>query len=212
LGKNYESNANEAIWLELTDRFVKTPTFSRFTSTYKADVPGLLDEIEYDAFPGMGVYVMRSPRLYVAVRCGEIGLAGLGGHTHCDQLTIELVIDGITRICDPGTLIYTPLPDQRNTYRSAMAHHVPRVQGLELADLTRGVFDLRDCAEGQCLYFGSRGFIGRHYGYGEAIYRIVELHQDSILVCDFAEAGLPISDPTPLPLPYSHGYGQVSAS
>ena len=59
---------------------------------------GLLDEIEYDAFPGMGVYVMRSPRFYVAVRCGEIGLAGLGGHTHCDQLTIELVIDGITKI------------------------------------------------------------------------------------------------------------------
>ena len=212
LEKNYESNANEAVWLELIDRFVKTPTISRFKSTYKADVPGLLDEIEYDAFPGMGVYVMRSPRFYVAVRCGEIGLAGLGGHTHCDQLTIELVIDGITRIRDPGTLTYTPLPDQRNTYRSAMAHHVPRVQGLELADLTRGVFDLRDCAEGQCLYFGPRGFIGRHYGYGEAIYRIVELYQDSIQVCDFAEAGLPISDPTPLPLPYSHGYGQVTAS
>ena len=210
LGKNYESDANEAVWLELIDRFAKTSTISRFTSTYNADVPGLLDEIEYTAFPWMGVYVMRSPRLYVAVRCGEIGLAGLGGHTHCDQLAIELVIDGMTRIRDPGTLTYTPLPDQRNTYRSAMAHHVPRVHGLELADLTRGVFDLRDCAEGQCLYFGPRGFIGRHYGYGGAIYRIVELHQDSIQVCDFAEAGLPVSDPTPLPLPYSHGYGQVT--
>ncbi|MDP1526052.1 MAG: heparinase II/III family protein [Rhodocyclaceae bacterium] len=209
LGKSYESNTNEAVWLELIDRVAKTPSISRFTSTFKANASGLLDKIQYAAFPGIGVYVMQSPRFYVAVRCGEIGLAGLGGHTHCDQLAIELVIDGITRIRDPGTLIYTPLPDQRNTYRSAMAHHVPRIQGLEPADLTRGVFDLRDCAEGQCLYFGPRGFIGRHAGYGAWVYRIVALENERIVVYDFSEGNLSIADPTPDPLPFSPGYGRT---
>lgn len=211
LGACDGSDTDETVWFDLIERLTKTPTGSRFTSTFKAKSSGLLDEMQCAAFPGIGVYVMRSSRLYVAVRCGEIGLAGLGGHAHCDQLAIELVIDGVTRVRDPGTYIYTPLPDKRNTYRSAMAHHVPRVPGLELTDLTRGVFDLRDCAEGKCLYFGPRGFIGCHFGYGAAVYRIVELRQDAIAVHDFAEAGLPVSDPTPSPLPYSQGYGQVIA-
>jgi len=209
LGNKNESNANEAVWIELIDHFAKTPAISRFTSTFKANAPGLLDKIEYSAFPGMGVYIMRSPRLYLAVRCGEIGLAGLGGHTHCDQLAIELVIDGITRIRDPGTLLYTALPEIRNAYRSVFAHHVPRVIGTVPANLDRGVFDLRDCAEGKCHYFGCHGFIGSHSGYGEDVYRIIELHNDSVEIHDFVEGGLFISNPTPLPLPFSQSYGRI---
>jgi hypothetical protein len=157
----------------------------------------------------MGCYVFKSPRLYLAIHCGELGLVGLGAHAHCDQLAIELVIDGENRVRDPGTYIYTPLPDRRNTYRSARAHHVPRVPDREPANLTRGVFDLRGCAEGECLYFGPRGFIGRHAGYGPWAYRIVALEDERIAVYDFAEGSLSISDPTPEPLPFSPGYGRT---
>ena len=205
------SSPSEAVWFDLLDRFGEAPSISCFTCSFKTNVPGLLNQSRFTAFPGMGAYVVRGPRIYLAVRCGEIGLAGLGGHAHCDQLAVELVIDGITKIRDPGTLVYTPLPNVRNAYRSAMAHHVPRVQELELADMARGIFDLRDCAEGQCLYFGPRGFVGRHYGYGEAIYRIIELQQERVRICDFAEGGLSVSDPTPARLPFSQGYGRITA-
>jgi hypothetical protein len=146
------------------------------------------------------------------VRCGEIGLAGLGGHTHCDQLAIELVLDGADRVRDPGTYIYTPLPTRRNAYRSARAHHVPRVPGQEPADLGLGVFDLRGAAEGECLYFGLRGFIGRHAGYGSQVYRIIALEDTRIVVHDFAEGGLKLADPTPEALPYSPGYGRIATA
>lgn len=198
---------DEAAWLDLMRRYQEASPASRYTTSFKTESTGILKDIQFAAFTGMGVYVVRSPRLYLAVRCGEIGLVGLGGHAHCDQLAIELVMDGDVKARDPGTYIYTPLPDRRNEYRSSMAHHVPRVPGREPADLARGVFDLRDCGEGTCLYFGPRGFIGCHSGYGVPVYRIIELLQDGIAVHDFSEHGTPVEDPTPLPLPYSQGYG-----
>jgi hypothetical protein len=208
-GPSDRSETAEAVWFDAIERFAKSSTNSRWASIFKANSSGLLDDMQQAAFAGIGAYIIRSPRLYLAVRCGEVGIAGLGAHTHCDQLAIELVIDGEPRVCDPGTYIYTPLPDKRNTYRSARAHHVPRVPDREPADLTRGVFDLRGCAEGECLYFGPRGFIGRHSGYGPWVYRIVVLEDERIAVYDFSEGSLPISDPTPEPLPYSQGYGRT---
>lgn len=203
------SGTADAVWFDMVERFAKSSTNSRWTSIFEADSPGLLDDMRQAAFAGIGFYVMRSSRFYLAVRCGEIGIAGLGAHAHCDQLAIELVIDRKTRVRDPGTYIYTPLPAARNTYRSARAHHVPRVPDREPADLTRGVFDLRGGAKGECLYFGPRGFIGRHSGYGPWVYRIVALEDERITVYDFSEGSLPISDPTPEPLPFSQGYGRT---
>jgi hypothetical protein len=165
--------------------------------------------MELKAFKGMGCYIVRSPRLYLAIRCGEIGLAGLGAHAHCDQLAIELVIDGISMARDPGSYMYTPFPEKRNQYRSAFAHHVPRVVNKEPANLNLGVFNLRGAAPGECFYFGQRGFIGRHKGYGEWVYRIIALEKGKIVVKDFSENGLEIADPTPMNLPYSQAYGRT---
>ncbi|CAM8659769.1 Heparinase II/III-like [Oxalobacteraceae bacterium] len=204
--------ADDSVWVEINKRLAATADGSRWTSVFDASAPGLSAGLEFSAFNGMGCYVVRSPRLYLAVRCGEIGLAGLGGHTHCDQLAIELVLDGADRVRDPGTYIYTPLPARRNAYRSARAHHVPRVPGQEPADLGLGVFDLRGAAEGECLYFGLRGFIGRHAGYGSMVYRIIALEDTRIVVHDFAEGALSLGDPTPEPLPYSPGYGRIATA
>ena len=185
------------------------PVVCRWTSVFEASRDGLLKEMQLKAFCGMGTYIVRSPRLYLAIRCGEIGLAGLGAHAHCDQLAIELVIDGESKVRDPGTYTYTAFPNQRNLYRSALAHHVPRVAGKEPANLLQGVFNLRGAPQGECLYFGPQGFVGRHAGYGVWVYRIVALENGRILIKDFSESGLQISDPTPAQLPYSQAYGRL---
>lgn len=204
--------ADDSVWTDINQRFAATTAGSRWTSVFDSSAPGLPAGMELRAFTGMGCYVIRSPQLYLAVRCGEIGLAGLGGHTHCDQLAIELVLDGTNRVRDPGTYIYTPLPARRNAYRSASAHHVPRVLGREPANLGLGMFDLRGAAEGECLYFGPRGFIGRHAGYGSWAYRIIAVEDARIVVHDFAEGALTLADPTPEPIAYSCGYGRAAAA
>ena len=196
-------------WEIMYARFIAVPTAFRWTSVFEAKTDGLIDGMELKAFRGMGCYIVRSPRLYLAIRCGEIGLAGLGAHAHSDQLAIELVMDGESKVRDPGTYTYTAFPDKRNLYRSALAHHVPRVMGKEPANLAQGVFNLSGSPRGECLYFGPHGFVGRHAGYGAWVYRMVVLEIGRVVIVDFSEGGLKIVDPTPEQLPYSQAYGRL---
>ena len=182
------------------------------TTVFPAAGLDLHNGLELFGYPDFGAYVFRSPRLFLALRCGSIGQGGIGGHAHLDQLTMELVIDGQTLIADPGTYLYTPLPARRNAYRSARAHFVPRLPGREPGDLSRNLFQLAGAGDGECLYFGARGFAGRHFGYGEAIYRLVAIEADRVVVKDFAESGAVLEDPTPEKLPFSPGYGKLRRS
>ncbi len=199
-----------SVWQELHALAQACPGACRQRSEFLS-TPGLLDGLSLRRFAGMGCHLVKSPRLYLAIRCGEIGLAGLGAHAHCDQLALELMIDGADQVRDPGTYIYTALPKRRNDYRSASAHHVPRSETREPANLDLGEFDLRGAAEGECLYFGPKGFIGRHAGYGEWIYRIVSLEVDRIVVLDFSPNGLPVTDPAPNNLAFSPAYGRIAS-
>lgn len=199
----------DSVWHECLNKLEQTPAASRWTGRFATSSAGLLQDTQCAAFPGMGCYVFRNARLFLAVRCGEIGVAGLGAHAHCDQLAIELVIDGESCVRDPGTYVYTPSPQKRNAYRSARAHHVPHVEGREPANLALGLFDLRGAATGECLYFGPRGFIGRHAGYGASVVRIIALEDSGITIHDFAEGGLTLSSSSPDPVPFSPAYGRA---
>ncbi len=61
-------------------------------ATLEIIVPGgnLRENLVSLAYPDFGIYVFRSRRLFLAVRCGAIGQRGRGGHAHNDQLAIEL--------------------------------------------------------------------------------------------------------------------------
>ncbi|MFG0334136.1 MAG: heparinase II/III family protein [Maioricimonas sp. JB049] len=167
-------------------------------------------------FPEFGLYVWRSPRLYFAVRCGQLSAGNTGGHAHCDQLAIELQFEGRDIFADPGSFLYTPDPEQRNRYRSVAAHAAPRTaDGREPANLSSGLFRMVDAMEAECLYAGPDGFVGRHRGYGGWIYRAVEFSGNRLLVNDFGAPHLGLLPPPELhidALPaslvfFSPGYG-----
>ncbi len=142
--------------------------------------------LELIAYPNFGFYLFRSTRLYLAVRCGSVGQNGNGGHAHNDQLAIELVIDGKPLITDPGTYHYTALPVQRNLYRSARVHFVPHIQNKEPGDLTLGEFMIGGDPCAAVIYFGLHGFLGRHEGYRNPVYRQILIEDDGVVVKDFA--------------------------
>jgi len=172
-------------------------------------VPGedLLESLKLYAYPNFGLYLYRSPRLYLAIRCGSIGQNGNGGHAHNDQLAIELNIDGEDWIVDPGTYLYTPLPERRNEYRSVKAHFAPQVQQQEPDRLDLSLFSLGDKAKAKCLYFGSEGFIGTHQGYGYPIYRLVAPEKNKIRIADFTES-TKLTVGCNQSLSFSAGYGK----
>lgn len=165
------------------------------------------------AWPGFGLYLFRSERLYLLVRCGPVGQRGNGGHAHHDQLSLVLAADGRTIVADPGSYLYTPLPQRRNEYRSVRAHCAPRtVDGREPGRLDLGLFHLPDLTRAECLHFGPDGFFGTHQGYGAPVWRRVEILADRLRVADWAEGLELLSPALPPPgtvssVPFSPGYG-----
>jgi len=168
------------------------------------------------AYPRFGLYIFRSRRVFLAVRCGPIGLYGHGAHAHNDQLAIELNVDGVDWICDPGTYLYSPLPERRDAYRSVRAHFAPRLaDGSEPASLRHGLFRLGADPGAQCLFFGDAGFWGRHVGYTHPLHRLVRLTETGAEVVDWLDGEAILASPAARAitaaieptLPFSPGYG-----
>jgi Heparinase II/III-like protein/Heparinase II/III N-terminus len=144
----------------------------------------LCDGLVCCAYPDFGIYIFRSVRLYLAVRCGLVGSVGNGGHAHHDQLSIELSLDGRDLVVDPGTYLYSALKQRRNDYRSVRAHFAPQLQDREIQGTGPGLFEMRDRSDAKCLYFGPQGFAGSHCGYGVPIYRFIEIGPGTIRITD----------------------------
>lgn len=94
------------------------------------------------AWPDFGAFVLRSDRLFLCLRAGFGSRGGSGGHAHVDQLGLDVSIDGVGWIRDPGSYVYTASPRLRNAYRSGAAHFVPYVLDNEADLWRRGLFDL----------------------------------------------------------------------
>ena len=146
--------------------------------------PAVLSSLTTISYPDFGLFIWRSDRFFLSIRCGPIGQNGNGGHAHNDQLAVELNIDGENWIADPGTFVYTPDPTQRDLYRSVKSHAVPHWQDQEPAKLNLGLFRLEDRAKAKCIEFGENFFHGIHYGYGFPIHRTITLETEKIVVRD----------------------------
>jgi 2-polyprenyl-3-methyl-5-hydroxy-6-metoxy-1,4-benzoquinol methylase len=160
------------------------------------------------AFPDFGLYIYRTADSYAGVRCGPIGLNGLGAHAHNDALSLEIVCRGRDVARDPGSYLYTPLPEERDRYRSVAAHFAPRVGDAEPGTLGPGPFRLGDEARPRCLHFDADSFLGVHYGYGAPVYRRVAFEGATLVVEDFSE-GAPLRPwpPEAVKVPFSPPYG-----
>lgn len=141
------------------------------------------------SYEGMGLYIFKSPHLYMTVRCGEVGQNGNGGHAHNDQLSITLRIDGKDIIVDPGTYLYTPLPERRNEFRSTTAHFTVQKDGAEqnLWNPGRaGLFSMA-CEQtlAKVLLLTQNAIVMEHSGFGDKVYRVVEILEDEVWIRDY---------------------------
>jgi len=164
--------------------------------------------VRIKAYPDFGLYLYKSSNLYLAIRCGPVGLNGLGAHAHNDPLSIELWINGKPMVLDPGTYLYTPLPSRRDEFRSISAHFSPRIDNIEPGSMSHGTFRLGGEAKPECLHFSEREFFGRYSTGTHYIYRHISIGPHNILIKDWA-CGAPgeLIRLDPGSLPYSHGYG-----
>ncbi len=123
------------------------------------------------AFPDGGAFILRDGPHYVFVDCGPVGLRGRGGHGHNDCLSVEIVLDGMPLVVDPGSFVYTADYRARNRFRSTDAHNTPRVDDAELNRFVdaRNLWNLQDDARPFPAAWeispGVQTFVGTHTGY-----------------------------------------------
>ena len=145
------------------------------------------------------------------MRCGGLGENAPTGHIHNDQLSIELSLEGTDWIKDPGTYLYTPLPQRRNQYRSVKAHYAPCVENREPNSLEGPLFQLTDNSKPKCLFFGEKGFLGTHSGFGSPIYRMIIIKEHSLVIHDYIDGPETLISEPPTQgsstMPFSNGYG-----
>ena len=168
-----------------------------------------LQEIKNIFYPDSGIFIFKSSKFYLAVCATPPGQKGHGGHTHNDKLGYELWIEGRDISRDPGTYLYTPLPDRRNEFRSVKAHNAPIVEDLEQNSWREGIAGLfgmlADC---RCFVadFGEN-FISLAAEYkGVKIMRKFEIKEDRLVITDTANREFYYSK---FEL-YSNGYGKLT--
>lgn len=144
--------------------------------------------IQCAAYPDFGVYVQQGGDFFLSVRCFDPVLPGVYGHSHDDNLSVEIQLAGEDLVTDPGTMAYTSFPELRNLYRSAEAHFAPRVVD-QSAMRVIAPFLVNHQARGYCQYFGSMGFSGRLEGGDWMVSRLVLIEPDRILIIDGSEGG-----------------------
>jgi heparinase II/III-like protein len=127
-------------------------------------------------YPDGGWYVMRHEDLWAMVRCGDVGLEGVGAHAHNDQLSFELCLGGQPLVVDPGSYLYTADPVARNAFRATSAHATLQVDGREQNPLRSDyLFAVEDRAQARGLSWEAEGpratFVGEHRGFAPIVHR-----------------------------------------
>lgn len=163
--------------------------------------------LQLASYPDFGLYILRSERLFCALRCFDPAVPGIWGHSHDDNLAIELVIDGVDHCVDPGTYVYTSLPEQRDRYRSAVAHFVPRPAGKAALQAT-GPFTAQQIAIAVCRQFGPQGVSAILTGADWTAERTIVLGENSLDIFDVVSPGTLAAPPPPDQRPtVTDGYG-----
>lgn len=208
-----ELDIGDEPWTELQARLEALPNVRKFAHEFRVEYGDLRAGPSRWAYPDFGLYVFRSSRVYLSIRCGAIGHDGLGAHAHNDQLAIELVVDGRVICTDPGSYLYTPSRAWRDAYRSIHAHPAPACDQCEPSSLARGIFSLGNDAAPICLHWTDAGFAGQaSIGCGQ-VTRLVAVGAAHLAVIDYYVTNgthrpheRPPWSPA-VPVPFSSGYG-----
>lgn len=158
------------------DRWHEAPVHEEVAWTLGVDAWGILAQRPLQprpvrtSFPQGGLYVLDGEGVHIVVRWGGVGQNGNGGHAHNDLSSYELSLRQ-PLIVDSGTYLYTADITARDAFRSAAAHNVMVVDGLEMHPFRADEpFRMPACARFQVEEFSEASdevaLTGSHDGFG----------------------------------------------
>jgi hypothetical protein len=153
-----------------------------------------------EIFPDAGHVYLRSDTNGKNVWCrcdhGPHGFLSIAAHAHADALAIELRIDGVDILADPGTYCYHGEPEWRGYFRSTRGHNTLELDGQDQST-SAGPFLWTDHAQSSLIEVsGLEGgapvatWRARHTGY---VARGGPEHHRSVAL-DRGTSGLTITD------------------
>ncbi|MBN2227225.1 MAG: alginate lyase family protein [candidate division Zixibacteria bacterium] len=148
----------------------------------------LTDGLSHRAFPDSGIYIFWSRRLHLTICATPVGQNGLGGHSHNDKLSFSLHLDGKSRVDDPGTYLYTALPERRNEFRGIHAHNTIVVDECEQnrwREGRDGLFAMNDETDCDLLELTEKSITLRERYRNVIHVRRFEISRDAIAVIDY---------------------------
>lgn len=186
--------------LNVASYSLNEPSLKEYSSLYSEDVLWLIgkrDEKEFCeekvinhslAFPEGGYYLLKNNRYYVIVRCGELSMRGQGGHSHNDQLSVEINVEGTDFVIDPGSYTYTGSVKLRNFDRSTRNHNTLGIEGIEQNDFAEDLFAMGEETFSTALKHNKNVFEGEHIGYekkcGTKHKRTLNLTESNLIISD----------------------------
>lgn len=142
----------------------------------------LLNNIRRTDYPEFGVYIFISDEMYLCVNLSDNGQKGNAGHAHNDKLSFELFIGGKCIFEDPGTYVYTPLPDMRDKFRSTKYHNT--IYCGEEQNRYNGMFSMYDDTKCSIIELGQNVIEARVEYRGFIHERGIEISNEGIKIID----------------------------
>jgi hypothetical protein len=126
--KKYSENRIEVVSDNLNLRY-KNQSLINFKDYGEGQLN--IKNLRFIIYPYFGLYIFKENNLYLSIYAGQNGEYGNGCHSHNDKLSFELNLYGKDIFFDPGTYLYTPVPEMRDKFRSVKSHNAVIVDNLE---------------------------------------------------------------------------------
>ncbi|MEU0471176.1 heparinase II/III family protein [Streptomyces olivaceus] len=127
-------------------------------------------------FADAGLTVLRGPA-GIWCRCdgGPHGFLSIAAHAHADALSVEVRLDGVDVLADPGTFCYHGQPVWRRYFRSTLGHNTLELDGTDQS-VSGGPFLWTRHARSRVLAVetpqeGVSRWCAEHDGYGRTVHR-----------------------------------------
>ncbi len=203
---NFIYNSWNSIPLE-EYKFTSTKSFTTDTNNEQS----FTDNLKFITYPNFQLTIIKSDRLFLTFSgLSNPKMHSAWGHVHNDKLSITLFIDNKSILIDPGTYLYTPIPEKRLAFRSVTAHATLIVEEIEQNNWPNGntgLFVLDKSTRIDYLALDQNSIaLQLSYKKIKQIRRI-EILSNAVKISDFSN--VPFKSNFTLPEFYSNGYGKL---
>ena len=184
----------------------------RYVSRLTIPIPDKFQEytqnrLKLCQYPDFGLIIVKSDGFFMSIMMGHTAKKYCNwGHSHNDRLSVTLVIGNQTVFTDPGSYLYTSLPNRRMEFVSNAAHGICTINNSEQAIYT-GIFTVEPDFSSVVEKIGVKNLTVSATYNGITHRRKIKVSKRVVYITDYASHPIttPIHD-----MPYfSNGYGKL---